>query len=121
MHQPNPSKHASTEGPPSGGDDWAEGMAFGGFFALVGVALVTAFRRFRRRRTRAVPANLLPESAQRLERVEHAVEAIAVEVERIGEGQRFVTRLLSESQAPLVGAHGIAQPAAVAHDDPAKR
>jgi hypothetical protein len=33
---------------------------------------------------------------ERLERIEHAVDAIAVEVERIAEGQRFVTRLLSE-------------------------
>lgn len=32
----------------------------------------------------------------RLARVEAAVESIALEVERIGEGQRFVTRLLSE-------------------------
>jgi len=28
--------------------------------------------------------------------LEHAVDAIAVEVERISEGQRFTTRLLSE-------------------------
>lgn len=32
----------------------------------------------------------------RLARIEHAVDAIAVEVERISEGQRFTTRLLSE-------------------------
>jgi hypothetical protein len=32
----------------------------------------------------------------RLARIEQAVDAIAVEVERISEGQRFVTRLLSE-------------------------
>jgi len=29
--------------------------------------------------------------------VEHAIEAIALEVERVGEGQRFVTKLLAES------------------------
>lgn len=34
--------------------------------------------------------------AQRLERVESSVEAIAIEMERVGEGQRFVTKLLSE-------------------------
>jgi hypothetical protein len=33
---------------------------------------------------------------QRLERIEQAVDAIAVEVERLAEGQRFATRLLSE-------------------------
>ena len=32
----------------------------------------------------------------RLARIEQAVDAIAVEVERISEGQRFTTRLLSE-------------------------
>ena len=32
----------------------------------------------------------------RLSRLEQAVDAIAVEVERISEGQRFTTRLLSE-------------------------
>jgi len=32
----------------------------------------------------------------RLERIEHAIEAVAVEVERISEGQRFTTKLLAE-------------------------
>jgi hypothetical protein len=32
----------------------------------------------------------------RLSRLEHAVDAIALEVERISEGQRFTTKLLSE-------------------------
>ena len=32
----------------------------------------------------------------RLDRLEHAIEAIAVEVERIGEGQRFVTKVLAD-------------------------
>jgi hypothetical protein len=35
----------------------------------------------------------------RLDRIEHAVEAIAVEVERISEGQRFTTKLLAERTA----------------------
>ena len=37
-----------------------------------------------------------PEVLQRLERMEQAIDAIAVEVERISEGQRFTTKLLSE-------------------------
>ena len=32
----------------------------------------------------------------RLERMEQAVDAIAIEIERISEGQRFTTKLLSE-------------------------
>jgi hypothetical protein len=40
-----------------------------------------------------------------MERLESAVDTIAVEIERISEGQRFVTKLLSESQpAPKLGA-----------------
>jgi hypothetical protein len=42
-------------------------------------------------------AQLPADTTQRLERLEAGVEAIAIEVERISEGQRFVTRLLSES------------------------
>jgi hypothetical protein len=37
----------------------------------------------------------------RLERIEHAIDAVAVEVERLGEGQRFTVKLLSDaSKAP---------------------
>jgi hypothetical protein len=32
----------------------------------------------------------------RLERIERAVESVAVEVERISEGQRFVTKVLAD-------------------------
>jgi hypothetical protein len=39
-------------------------------------------------------------SEARLARIEQAVEAIALEVERISEGQRFTTRLLSEQSRP---------------------
>jgi hypothetical protein len=34
----------------------------------------------------------------RLDRMEQAIDAVAVEVERISEGQRFTTKLLSESK-----------------------
>jgi hypothetical protein len=36
------------------------------------------------------------EVAARLERIEQAVDAVAIEVERISEGQRFTTKLLSD-------------------------
>ena len=40
----------------------------------------------------------------RMARLEQAVEAISLEVERISEGQRFTTKLLSErSGAPIGG------------------
>ena len=34
----------------------------------------------------------------RLERIEQSLEAVAIEVERISEGQRFTTKLLSEGR-----------------------
>ena len=39
---------------------------------------------------------LQAEDPERLKRIEQAVEAMAIEVERISEGQRFVTKLLAE-------------------------
>jgi hypothetical protein len=45
-----------------------------------------------RRASRTLPADL----EQRLARIEYAVESTAVEVERIGESQRFLTRMLTE-------------------------
>jgi hypothetical protein len=50
---------------------------------------------------------------ERQERLELAVDAIAIEVERIAEGQRFVTRLLSEKatqQAPQRPAERVVTP-----------
>ncbi len=42
------------------------------------------------------PVQLTGEGERRLARLEQAVDAIAVEVERLGEAQRFMTRLLQE-------------------------
>lgn len=38
------------------------------------------------------------EVTSRLERIEQSLEAVAIEVERISEGQRFTTKLLSEGR-----------------------
>jgi hypothetical protein len=46
------------------------------------------------------------ESSPRLQRMEQAIEAIAVEVERIGEAQRFATKLLAER--PLADVNRVA-------------
>jgi len=43
------------------------------------------------------PTVIPPELVERLASLEHAVESVAVEVERIGEGQRFVTKLFAEA------------------------
>jgi len=61
---------------------------------------VYALTRRRRwgRSSRSAPALQDAESGQRLARLEQGMDAIAVEIERISEGQRFVTKLLAESQ-----------------------
>ena len=41
------------------------------------------------------------EQDARLRRIEAAIEAMAIEVERIGEGQRFTTKLLAEKASPM--------------------
>ena len=48
----------------------------------------------------ALSARGVGAAEERLARVEHAVDAIAVEVERIGEGQRYVTAVLAEHSPP---------------------
>jgi len=58
---------------------------------------------------RSVPPRELSAINGRLERIEAAVDAIAVEVERISESQRFTARLQSEHpSARLPGPSGIA-------------
>lgn len=56
------------------------------------------------RRLEGSPSKKAPELAAgndpRLERMEQAIEAIAVEIERISEAQRFTTKLLSERHSP---------------------
>lgn len=46
----------------------------------------------------------LASSDQRLERVEHAIDSVAIEVEGIIEGQRFVTKLIAERASILAHA-----------------
>ena len=67
-------------------------------------------KRMLRRTTR--PAPLPSEVTTRLERIEQAVDTIAIEVERISEGQRFVTKIMAERPA------GEAQPGAQAARQP---
>jgi hypothetical protein len=50
---------------------------------------------------RTLPSEIATTIDARLERLERAVDTIAIEMERLGEGQRFTTRLLAERAAPL--------------------
>jgi hypothetical protein len=88
----------------SGGQTLALSIVFT-IFVLGPLAIGFAKTLFRRSNKPALPPAVFNEAAQRLERVEAAVETIALEIERISEGQRFVTKLLSENQpAPQLGA-----------------
>jgi hypothetical protein len=80
-------------------------------FVLFPIALAFARLMWRRATGQTVSRPSL-ESSQRLERVEQAVDSIAVEVERISEGQRFVTRILTEGSAQSVLNAGRAEPIA---------
>ena len=71
-----------------------------GSLTIIGAVLFPLARALARRIEGRPPAAQLPASTDaRLDRIEHAVEAIAVEVERISEGQRFTTKLLAERAA----------------------
>ena len=54
-----------------------------------------------------------PENTQRLERIEQAIDSIAIEIERVSEGQRFVTRLMAERQSAIGAGGAPAQPIAM--------
>src|SRR5881392_3724078 len=57
---------------------------------------------------RPVPQRELGAISDRLGRIEAAVDAIAIEVERISESQRFTARLQSEHQSARLSAPGVA-------------
>jgi hypothetical protein len=48
------------------------------------------------RRSAKVEVTLPPQLVDRMESLERSMDAVAVEVERIGEGQRFVTQLIAD-------------------------
>lgn len=92
----------TTEGVPMGPDIPENIMALSVVFTLF-VLFPLAFtlaRNLWKRGNRAPAAAALPPGAgERLERLEQGMDAIAIEIERVSEGQRFVTRLLSEGVA----------------------
>jgi len=65
---------------------------------IIGLPLARAFAR--RMDRRGGPAQIPNEISTQLNHLNQAVDAIALEVERISEGQRYTTRLLSEQKDP---------------------
>jgi hypothetical protein len=66
-------------------------------FVLAPLALAAA-RNMWKRGNRPAPPPPDVENARKMEQLQQAVDTIAVEMERVSEGQRFVTKLLSEQQ-----------------------
>jgi hypothetical protein len=96
------------QGPPE------EVFILGGLFIVI-VLLPLSIAMARRiwRRGVATITSLPAELTERLTRLEQGVDAVAVEVERIGEGQRYMARMSAgEGAARVIGA-GAAEPVEV--------
>ena len=90
-------------------DEVAAGAAM--FMFAIMFPMAIAYSRRIWRRSAKMMVSLPPGVAERMQSMEEAIESVAVEVERIGEGQRFMTQALAESPRHL-GA-GAAEPIAV--------
>jgi len=79
--------------------DEASAVLTGLFIVLVMMPIAVAFARrlWKRGIPQSLPSNVA-EMPNRMERLETAIDTIAVEVERISENQRFMTRLMTETQ-----------------------
>jgi hypothetical protein len=72
-------------------------------FMVLGLPVSIAWAR-RLLRGKPQPAPLPPDYASRLENIEQAIDTVAIEVERISEGQRFVTKILVDRSGRDVAA-----------------
>jgi hypothetical protein len=73
-------------------------------FFLFPIAIAIARLLWKRASAPTRPALPDAASAQRLDQLQQSVDAIALEVERISEGQRYVAKLFSEKERPAIGA-----------------
>jgi hypothetical protein len=73
-------------------------VAFFGTIVVLGIGVPLVRAYIRRQDSAALRPPTDGETNARLARIETAIESMAVEIERISEGQRFTTRLLSERQ-----------------------
>lgn len=78
-------------------------MVFGGTAITISAMGFVSRHLSQKRMARSETSN--DDIVQRLERLEQGMDAIATEVERLGETNRFVARLLAEKpEAPRLGA-----------------
>jgi hypothetical protein len=92
IEQPDPVRN----GPPE------EAYALGGMFIFVVLLPISiAFARRIWRRSAAAITKLPQDIYDRFARVDQSLDAIAIEVERVGEGQRFLTKMYTDQQRAL--------------------
>jgi hypothetical protein len=102
-----PSTAIATTAPPDPFLGPKEIMTIGSGMFILALPLVLVLAR--RLWVRGVPRTAVDlENSPRLQRIEQAIESIAVEVERIGEAQRFTTKLLADRQPDAMAR--VAQP-----------
>lgn len=70
---------------------------------ILGIPLVIVHARKIWKRDSAAQLTSSASNDHRLERIEQAIDAMAVEVERVAESQRFMTKLLSDRAHERVG------------------
>jgi hypothetical protein len=74
-----------------------EVLVFLGLMATLGAITKIALAFIHRRRLTQDPApQAIERLTQQITQLQHSVDAAAVEIERLGEGQRFTTKLLSD-------------------------
>jgi len=81
-----------------------QAIAFAIVFGITGWMLKSWLSHQEKMKGLSLTKQRLDSSDERLARVENAVESIAVEIERISEGQRYVTKLLNERAQPQLAA-----------------
>ncbi|MFL5604845.1 MAG: hypothetical protein ACJ8AD_00230 [Gemmatimonadaceae bacterium] len=79
-------------------------ISFFGMVTIVTVGMPLARAYARRMESGAGRPAVPPDVTARLERMEQAIDSIAIEIERISEGQRFTTKLLAERVPPASAA-----------------
>ena len=72
---------------------------------LAGIRAVTTIVEKLIDRSKSAQPRGLQELSEKIDRVGQAVEAVALEVERIGESQRFLTRVLSDKAPEQIARH----------------
>ncbi|MBX6332373.1 MAG: hypothetical protein IRY91_11050 [Gemmatimonadaceae bacterium] len=65
-------------------------------FVIVGLPIARAFGR--RMDRKAIPPAIDPALAEQIQRIENTVDAMAIEIERISEAQRYMARLQAERE-----------------------